>query len=172
MSHEGDGAQASNVILETQIIHDGFFHPQAPPIDVDGLRFHHVHVVGLPLSVMFCRVRVSRSPAESVEHLVVYANHPRLGDDVVAEVDRVLARSFPALTVSFTRDVDTGRAQVSCFRHAPDAGIAGAVAVVLTVCGWDESDPIVVSVADEVFAVSMAYDDRWRARVSCVSRGG
>src|SRR4051794_9738417 len=103
--------RAQKMLLETEIIHDGFFHPREPPLAVDAHRFHHVLVAGLPLVVMFCRVRVTPSAGESIEHIVIYANHPRLSDELVIEVNRVLVQSYPALIVSFTRDVEAGRAR-------------------------------------------------------------
>jgi hypothetical protein len=154
--------------LDTEPVHDGFFHPEgvAPPLTVDSSRFHHITIAALPQSVMFCRIRVRGPESEPRVHLIVYADHPRLEDDLVTRLGDVLAAAFPAEVIAFTRDVETGRALVATHDGKLEADIAAAVATVLATAAWDESDPIVVSSGERRFDVSLTFRDGWRARVA------
>lgn len=154
--------------FDAEPVHDGFFHPErAPaPAGIDAHRFHHISLSALPQSVMFCRIRVRTPGAGSAVHLIVYAHHPPLEDDVIARLGEILAAAFPTEVLSFTREMETGRARVTCLGGEFEPAAAAAVATMLAAAAWDESDPIVVTSGEQRFDVSLSFGDRWHARVS------
>lgn len=154
----------------------GFFtgeQPTTPTSPIYGLPenviqdLSFVHVEGLEQPVQFSRVRLVPIPrGEPADHVVVSLYPPVPPDAIPGATRRLLRASSPA-ALCFVVEDEFGWARATSVASSPPQAVAAAVAHSKIVGGWDESDPIVVTVDGEAFQISGQFEDgSWRLAVA------
>ena len=149
-------------------LEDGFF---VPPVDGElparmGADFSMRSVECMPCTTQFFRLAVELlHDAQPCEIWVVFtapstgrrktpAERTPLDDAKLFQARTALEAALPEAILCFTTEDHEGCSRlVGAHDRAP--AIAAAVAVVKHYAAWDESDPIVVHIAEEQFAVSV-----------------
>ncbi|WP_437310648.1 hypothetical protein [Sorangium sp. So ce388] len=150
-------------------IEDGFLCPPGGPWAnaVTPHRFVMLPLPGVEHDVQFFRYSAALPDGpRAAEHFVLMAT-PGGGPSAAAQALPHLERAFPSVTVTLLLDARTGwaRARLSGPGAASRKDLAaGCVAAVLAGASWDDSDPILVDLDDEHFAVSLVHEGQhWRA---------
>ena len=129
--------------------------------------FETVYVEGLVSPLPFFSVSLASVPeGELTHHLVVSAYPPFPPDAILDATGRVLRASSSA-TLCFIVEDQTGWARATSVTGGSPPSVAAAVAHTKIVGGWDESDPIVVTVDGAAFQISPHVDgSRWKLAVA------
>ncbi|CAN95575.1 MULTISPECIES: hypothetical protein [Sorangium] len=162
-------ARQHAVSAQVTPIEDGFLVPPGHPGagEVTPSRFVMLPVPGVEHSPQYFRYSAAlQGDPRAFEFFVLIATP---GGDPSAAPGALphLERAFPSATVALLLDARTGWARASA-SALEDAGrkdlAAGCVAAVLAGASWDESDPILVALDEENFAVSLVHEsERWHA---------
>lgn len=126
-----------------------------------------VHVDGLPTPLQFFRVTLTPSAGGVPSHHVVASAYPPFPPDSVPDATRrVLPACLPS-TLSLIVEDQVGWARATSATGAPPHETAAAVAHVKVVAGWDETEPVVVTVDGEAWQVLARFQEgRWQLAVS------
>jgi hypothetical protein len=162
-------ARQHAVSAEVKPIEDGFLVPPGHPGagEVTAGRFVMLPVPGVEPSPQFFRYSAALQGDPRTSEFFILIATP--GGDPSAAPGALphLERAFPSATVALLLDARTGwaRASVSALKDAGRKELAaGCVAAVLAGASWDESDPILVELDEEHFAVSLVHHvDLWDA---------
>jgi hypothetical protein len=148
----------------------GFFAKDAAPLIEMG-QFSTRVIAAIPYTTQFFRLQVGLAspPSSSSEIWVICVATPTgnripppgatlLAEAKLDEIRSSLIAALPHAALCFTTEDREGFSRVV---GVPDRAveIAAAVAVVKYYAAWDEFDPITVAVADEHFAVSIAFTE-------------
>jgi hypothetical protein len=112
-----------------------------------------VYVEGLAAPLQFSRVTLASLSGSQTNHVVVSA-YPPFPREAIADTGARLSAACSPAAVSLVVQDQVGRAKASCLADASTYEVAAAVAHAKIVGGWDETDPIVVTVNDDAFQVS------------------
>lgn len=125
-----------------------------------------VHVDGLPTPLQFFRVRLTPSVGGEPSHQVVASACPPFLPDGVAEATRrVLPTCLPSALSLIVED-HAGWARATSATGAPRHETAAAVAHIKVVAGWDETEPVVVTVDGEAWQVlARFHEEQWQLAI-------
>jgi hypothetical protein len=110
-------------------------------------------------------VRVRQGDGPASDHVVASAHHPRLSDDLCESLASSLRSHFHGACICFTTESEQGCASVLVpsterlqFQYFP---AAAAVATFMRVCGWDESESLLIRFrpSGEEIRLSPQFDD-------------
>ncbi len=123
-------------------------------------------IPGVQAPVQFFRVPTRASiTSPPTEALVIAAHHPRVHGAELTHLAQLVSARFPDKPLVFTSEVRVGYCRA--LATIPDVQLAAVVALVQVACGWDESNPIVVEIGGETFAITWRHVDHiWRATVA------
>lgn len=159
------------VSAQVKPIEDGFLVPPGNPWagQVTAGRFVILPVPGVEPSPQFFRYSAALQGDPHSSELFILLATPEADPSAASRALPHLERAFPSATVVLLLDARTGwaRASVSALKDAGRKELAaGCVAAVLAGASWDESDPILVELDEERFAVSLVYHtEHWNAVV-------
>ncbi|WP_438038043.1 hypothetical protein [Sorangium sp. So ce128] len=164
-------ARQRAVSVQVKPIEDGFLVPPGHPWagDVTPGRFVMLPVPGVEHSPQYFRYSTELQGDPRASELFVLIATPGGDPSAAPRALPHLERAFPSATVALLLDARTGwaRASVSALKDAGREELAaGCVAALLAGASWDESDPILVELDEEHFAVSLVHHiDHWDAVV-------
>jgi hypothetical protein len=164
-------ARQHGVSVQVKPIEDGFLVPPGHPAagEVTPGRFVMLPVPGVEHGAQFFRYTAALQGDSHAFELFVLIATPGGDPSAAHRALPHLERAFPAAAVALLLDARTGwaRARVSALRDPGRNELAaGCVAAVLAGASWDESDPILVELDEERFAVSLVHESaRWHAVV-------
>lgn len=159
------------VSAQVKPIEYGFLVPPGHPGagEVTAGRFVILPVPGVEHSPQFFRYSAALQGDPHTSEFFILLATPGADPSAASRALPHLERAFPSATVALLLDARTGwaRASVSALKDAGRKELAaGCVAAVLAAASWDESDPILVELDEERFAVSLVYHiEHWDAVV-------
>ncbi|WP_437708440.1 hypothetical protein WMF45_30170 [Sorangium sp. So ce448] len=171
-------AREHAVSAEVKPIEDGFLVPPGHPGagEVTAGRFVMLPVPGVEPSPQFFRYSAALQGDPRTSEFFILIATPGGDPSAAPRALPHLERAFPSATVALLLDARTGwvRARVSALKDAGRKELAaGCVAAVLAGASWDESDPILVELDEEHFAVSLVHgSERWHAVIRAQTAPG
>ncbi|HEX2672230.1 MAG TPA: hypothetical protein VHM25_15225 [Polyangiaceae bacterium] len=122
-----------------------------------------VPVAGLACSLQFFQVSLtSLVTGQRTEHVVVSA-YPPVPRDVISQASQALLETCGSSALCLVLEDRAGWARVLSLATGDPRAVAAAIAHTKRTGGWDESDPIVVSVEAREFRVSARFDgESWQ----------
>ncbi len=128
-------------------------------------RVRHVPGLAADPELQYFHVRLTDQRCADREVFVISGLRV-LSDETVASTAALLLPHFVDGGLVFDRRIRDGLTTVACLDATCPELAAAAVATVMALAGWDESDPIVVELGEHKLDVSMHWSDkRWTARV-------
>jgi hypothetical protein len=152
---------ASTSEARTRILEDGFLHPADRRLESADNGSHNIPLLGLMAPLQYFRVQVGPGGDDgSLSYIVVFETMPPFRPEDLATLASFWVERTNSILVLAAHQ-GAGRVAI---RRGPDddhRAIVSAVATVLASASWDESDPIVVDVQANRFAVKLTFDAGW-----------
>jgi hypothetical protein len=154
----------------------GFFTGEQstrPSIPIDGLPddvrqdLLFVHIPGLETTLSFCRVRLDPVLGGAPTDIVVVSAYAPFPPDSIPDATRMLLPASSPAGLCLIVEGETGWARATSVTSIPPEAVAAAVAHSKIVGGWDETNPIVITVQGDAFQVSGRFENAtWKLAVA------